>query len=82
MFILIYTDIGTKGNLFLCLHLTLIKENTNHALQQILNQALEYGISFPAFWYVFYPFKRVLAVGCVYETSISGNICTHTHIDL
>jgi len=45
----------------------------------ILNEALEYGINFPAFWYVFYLFKRVLAAGYVYENSIFGDICTHTH---
>ena len=45
----------------------------------ILNESLEYGINFPAFGVFFYLFKRVLAMGCVYETSVFGDICTHTH---
>jgi hypothetical protein len=44
-----------------------------------LNEAVGYGINVTAFWYVFHLFKRVLAVGCVYETSVFADIYIHTH---
>jgi len=53
----------------------------NHAFQQIFGtRRWSMELIFLPFDMFFYLFKRVLAVGCVYETSIFGDICTNTHI--